>query len=372
MAAVIYEPTSGALSRTPILCKVEDADTPTLFQVEIKVWRGSLAQPSVFNFTLVKYPDENNSATFDISQLLQGFFDAGDFDIAEGEDFITNTTQVVWVNCTYTITNATSPDEVVNGVTFSVTNGYTEFIEGANAISPVVATSQDEELLVNESAPFFLALTQNSVAVAKIQVVYDLGGSQDLINTFTSLTQSENRLLYSDVSPSRFAGLYSEFYTLSVLDAGDNELAQIKVSVECEPRYEPVTIAFINKNGAWENFTFSKRSDEMIDVESGEFMPYILDTTFGSAPSYNAATPQIKRYDINAKESLKVNTTFLPEEYYETMKQLMMSPECVWYEKGLSVNPKTMNLQKKQHVNKEMVQYTIEFAYASMTQNTVR
>ena len=149
-------------------------------------------------------------------------------------------------------------------------------------------------------------------------------------------------------------------------------LETITVTVECEPRYTPVTIAFINKNGAWDYLTFSKARKEMIDVESAEFMPYLLDTTFGQAPSYKTSDPQIKKYDINANESITLNTTFLPEAYYETIKQIMMSTHCVWVEKDLSVNPKTMNLSKKFSVNKEMIQYTIDFSFASLTQNTVR
>ena len=371
MAGSIYEPTSGALSRTPILCKVEDPDPVVRFELSIKVWRGDVASvPATATYFLIKYPDESNGATFDISQLLQSEFES---DYQTFSVFDDNTNQVIWVQCNYVIVGL-STNQNIAGVPFIVYDGYGEFIEGVNAVAPIVASSQTQELLLNESSAYTLALNQAGLpySIETINVVFDIGGSTDIANIKLNLDISEYNLLYTDVSPSVFTGLYDKSYVLNVINTNTDTIAVINVEVECEPKFTPVTIAFINKNGAWDYLTFSKARKEMIDVESSEFMPYILGSTFGNAPSYSATTSQIKRYDINANESITLNTTFLPESYYETIKQLMMSNECVWVERGLSLNPKTMNMMKKISVNKEMIQYTVDFSHASLTQSTVR
>ena len=372
MAAAIYEPTGGALSRTPILCKAEDAAIVLRFELSIKVWRGDVANvPASPSYELTKYPDQNNTATFDISQLLQGEF-SSDYETVFTE-FTPNTGQVIWVECTYTIVGESTSQQIV-GTPFLVFNGYGEFSEGVNPISPLIASSQSSNIFLNESSPYFLALSQINLAfpVETVDVRFDIGGSQNYVNTNINLDLSQNNLLYMDISPSLFAGLYDKGYEVVIEDTDGEEVARINVEVECEPKYTPATIAFLNKNGAWDYLTFSKAMRESIQVESGEYTPYILDTTFGSAPSYNTFDAQTKKYDINAVQSVTFNTTFLPEPYFDTIKQLMMSSQCVWVENGLSVNPSTMNMSKKFSVNKEMVQYTVEFTHASLTQSTVR
>lgn len=368
MAITIYEPTTNALARTPILCKAEDSDPATKFEIAVRYWRGNVTSvPATAQFNLLKYPAESNSATFDISQLLQGVFDSEDYTVGNGQNSEISDGQVIWVECTYT-SYTTIATNNVTGTPFIVYNGYGEFTEGANPSNGVLAMSQST-FLVNENQPFHLALTTWD----SIEVQDQDGGTFTTITNLNSNTAlSQNNLLYTDVSPSLFSGNYNGLYFVKVLDSIAQEIALIKVEVECEPRYEPVTIAFINKSGAWETMSFSKASKQSIAIESEEFMPYVLQSDFGSAATYNTAKPQIQRYDINGRDSITLNTTFLPEAYYETIKQIMMSPECVWYERGIGLNPKTMNMQKKSHINKEMVQYTIDFDYASLTQSTVR
>lgn len=370
--ATIYNPTSGALARTPILCKIEDAGAVDFYSLSIKVWTGNKgAVPATAEFNLQKYPDKNGVAVFDISQLLQGYFSSVRY---KGfTDFSQNPNQVIWVQCTYVETIAGVAGTPIVGGTFAVYDGYGEFIEGVNPVVDVIASSQINDIHLIEGSYYALATSQADVGIGRIEVIFDIGGNQDIVNLFTNLNLTQDLLLYTDISPSRFNGLYDKSYTVKVWDAADSEILDtISVKVECEPKFTPVTIAFINKNGAWDYLTFSKARKEMIDVESADFMPYMLDTSFGSAPSYDTGAPQIKKYDINANESITLNTTFLPEAYYETIKQIMMSKRCVWIEKDLSVNPKTMNMVKKSSVNKEMIQYTIDFTFASLTQSTVR
>ncbi len=373
MAAVIYNPTSGALARTPILCKIEDsASGVDYYTLDVRVWQGNSASiPTTASYFLEKYPDENNAAVFDISQLLQS--ELKNIKYKGHTDFSKDPTQAVWVECTYGESVSGSLLTPIVGNVFSVVGGYGEFIQGANPTVETIAGSQKKELLLIEGGYYALPICQAATGVGSLSITFDISAPPLVItNTNVAGNLTENVMLYTDISPSRFAGSYNKQYSVSILDTVGNELDEIIVTVECEPRYQTATIAFVNKNGAWDYLTFSKARKESINVENAEYMPHVLDTTFGQPPTYETSKPQIKKYDINAQESVTLNTTFLPESYYETIKQIMMSNRCVWIEKDLSVNPKTMNMQKKISVNKEMIQYTIEFDFASLTQSTVR
>ena len=201
--ATIYNPTSGALARTPILCKIEDAGAVDFYSLSVKVWTGnSAAVPATPDFNLQKYPDKNGVAVFDISQLLQGYFSS--VRCSGFSDFSQNPNQVIWVQCTYVETIAGVAGTPIVGDTIAVFDGYGEFIEGVNPVVDVIASSQQQEIHLIEGSYYALATSQVNVGIGKIEVIFDIGGSQDIVNLFTNLNVSEDLLLYTDISPSRF------------------------------------------------------------------------------------------------------------------------------------------------------------------------
>ena len=160
--------------------------------------------------------------------------------------------------------------------------------------------------------------------------------------------------------------------TTLVITNNDTSTINVTLHKVCEPKYEPMSVIFYNKFGAMQNIWFFKKSILKMDISSDLFKRNIVD--FSSTPSYNTAKHQIKSFNVNAKESLSLNTGFLPEGFNEIVKQLMMSEE-VWIDNGSQVLPvkvKTSSLEFKTSVNDKLIDYSLEFEYAYDKINNIR
>jgi len=137
------------------------------------------------------------------------------------------------------------------------------------------------------------------------------------------------------------------------------ELTVVPVE-EC--KYEPKKIVFVNKLGVKEDLWFFKKSTHSISTEKETFRA----NTINSYVSGDLSNHVYKDFNINGRESMTLNTGFVPESFKENFKQLMLS-ERVWIDNGadlLPVNIKNTELDLKQSVNEKLINYTIEIEYS--------
>ena len=71
-------------------------------------------------------------------------------------------------------------------------------------------------------------------------------------------------------------------------------------------------------------------------------------------------------YIVDSKQSVSVNSNWLPESYNEIFKQLMVSDEIYWVEKDSSnsiipLTISTQNITFKTGVNDKLIQYQFDF-----------
>ena len=130
-----------------------------------------------------------------------------------------------------------------------------------------------------------------------------------------------------------------------------------------ECKYTPHRIRFTNKLGVKENLWFFKKSSESIATEKESFRA----NTFNDYISGDLSNHVYRNYNLNGKESMTLNTGFVPESFKENFKQLMLS-EKVWLDKDgidLPINIKNSELELKKSVNDKLINYTIdiEFSY---------
>lgn len=136
--------------------------------------------------------------------------------------------------------------------------------------------------------------------------------------------------------------------------------------------YNKYKIAFVNRFGAIQDLYVTKKSIERLEVQD-EVFKFNTTTTGGT---YSIYTPQYTRYSVNARESITLNTPFLPEDYNSVIKELMLT-ENAWLvdvttNEVTPIIPKTKSLTYKTSVNDRLTQYTIDFDYAYDTINSVR
>ena len=135
--------------------------------------------------------------------------------------------------------------------------------------------------------------------------------------------------------------------------------------VICEPKYNVIDCWFINKWGAWDCFSFLKRSDESLKVTDSMYNRSI-GKVVSEAYTYDDTKHIRKRYNTQANKSIKVNTGFVPESFNLLLEEMMVSETIYLIIDDtlypVNINTKSVGLEK--NVNTSMINYTVDFAFA--------
>jgi hypothetical protein len=174
----------------------------------------------------------------------------------------------------------------------------------------------------------------------------------------TTLTQTVGQVPYIHASLVGSGG-----NRVSVKRAGVEQKAFTFTEV-CEPKYTVYLCDFVNKFGAWQRLTFFKVSKEDFSVTSNEHkvMPQSLP--------YSTSENRTQVFNVNGKESIKVNTGWVDESFSEVMKQLMLS-ETVRLN-DLPVNITSKSSPMKKGINDKNINYEVSFMYSFDTINNVQ
>ena len=128
-------------------------------------------------------------------------------------------------------------------------------------------------------------------------------------------------------------------------------------------KHEAYKVTFVNKYGALQDFYFTGKTTENINIETTNFKRSILD----SNSRYSTAQHSKQIYNTLANETLILNTPPMSfDTVNEAFKQLLVS-EQVWIYKDSKTTPIniTSNTQRfKTGVNDQLIQYTIKAEYA--------
>jgi 3-phosphoglycerate kinase len=80
-----------------------------------------------------------------------------------------------------------------------------------------------------------------------------------------------------------------------------------------------------------------------------------------SSTNYNVFQGQRRRFNQQGKQSIKCNTGWVSEDYFELIQDLLLS-EVVLLD-NVPVNVKTKSSEKKTHLNNRLINYEIDFEY---------
>lgn len=123
-----------------------------------------------------------------------------------------------------------------------------------------------------------------------------------------------------------------------------------------ECKYTPVLCDFVNRYGGWQTITFFKQQTNSINVKGTDYklMP--------SAINYNTSKGQVKTFNINGGQTVKLNTGFVDENYSEVITDLLLSETVLLDNKPVTV--KTQSTDLKSSLKDRLINYEIEFEYA--------
>ena len=86
--------------------------------------------------------------------------------------------------------------------------------------------------------------------------------------------------------------------------------------------------------------------------------------------SYNVNKNTVKTFNINGRDTIKLNTGWVDESYSEVIKQLMLS-ETIRLN-GVPVNITSKSTPLKKGINDKNINYEIGFMYAFDTINNIQ
>jgi len=128
------------------------------------------------------------------------------------------------------------------------------------------------------------------------------------------------------------------------------------ITDEC--RYTPIDIAFQNKEGALQIFTFFKAKSESMSTTNEDF-----ETDRGQPLGGNH---QYVKYNVQGKSKFKVNSGFVDEAMNETFRQMLLSERVWMYENEVftPLNIASKSIEYKTRQKDRLINYEIEFEYA--------
>lgn len=344
----------------------------------------------------------NDVVVFEISELVRDYLDItydGEYD-----------SQCVWVRLkteTYD-TSSKMGEYTANLIAF---DGYGYHEEGLTEISTGTAKEIgpefDKGLMMSPATLYRIndrsinipvnAETTNSVA-------FRLNGETVYSETISDDNNTNQKIQYIASDGNSTADSYRErvledggvFEENSLLDAFEDEIDIgevdevwvnytkdsldkthiLKVKTFDCSRYEPIRVTFVNKYGALQDFYFTKRSNESIDVKTDSYKSSLMSFANGTA-SYDVTRHQKRALNLVGNESITLNTDYIDESCNEHIKQLMLS-EQIWMtrltdeEKVVPLTLRSSSNQFKTGVNDRLVQYTMRFDVAVDKINNIR
>jgi hypothetical protein len=128
----------------------------------------------------------------------------------------------------------------------------------------------------------------------------------------------------------------------------------------CEPKFEPFVVDYVNFYGGMSKFTFFKKNTKSWEVKGNEFQ---------MSNVYPQTKTELKIFNKNGRDTIKLNTGWINEKYVQNIKELSLS-EDLYLVGAISgfggyVKLKTSSFETKTHLNNKMINYEMEFEFVS-------
>ena len=179
------------------------------------------------------------------------------------------------------------------------------------------------------------------------------------VNGYTTFLDGQN---YSESNANRFANIKRQIKvgsTNRLHSFADNEITEItatNVEETCEPILEPQLVQFVNRYGGIDFIWFFKMRTDSITTEAKDYK------LLQPAMAYDTTIGQNAKYNFNGKQSVRMNTGFVPENYNELIQDLILS-EKVWIN-SIPAIVKSTGTEFKTQIRNKNINYEIEFEYA--------
>ena len=374
---------SKILARSPYWINATATD---LINASIELWIYTGARvgdrPSTPSYTINStVTDTPNNVYWDISDLAKDFIDT-----KYGAEL--DNGSAVWVD--YRITTTTETGVTTGSIQSGhyAVYGYSYYEEGYN-FTPLNGCLIDNDIIYklednDVSIPLDRKLFKDISFFNGNELVHsvvndppsDWNETDEMIEYFglDNYDSFQQRIYYqggtfeTNKCIEAFLDEY-EIYPVTkvVVSSYDSSIPLRTITVEniSECKYTPYKIIFRNKYGAKQELWFFKSSRLSMEVEREQYQ----GNTIKDYRTGNISSHRNVNFATMAKQTLTINSGFVPEEFNEIFKQLMLS-EQVWIEYKQQVLP--INVSNKTIDYKTKINYTIDVEFSFNTTNNVR
>lgn len=351
---------SNIFVRSPFIVEIDEVGQ-TASKVELFIWNTG-SQPAEPQYVLTKnIPASNNTqTTYNISPMIREYIN---FALRQNP-----------YNTTGSTINAQKANVVIKTYKFDVTytlldtltymafDGYGYYNDGYNY-------DAGDYHLDEGTYYYYLAESSNPSANTNerggfIRLLANSGDKRRWTDLVTGL-QSTATLTAGWIDLPRLnPSYYTNGNLLEILDAGNNVLASWIFRPIEECKYETVVCDFVNRYGSWQREWFFKASQSTLNIESIDYNLMQQDLV-----DYDVLEGQRKSFNTNGKEQIKVNTGWVDESWNNTLKQMMLSERILINDLPAKLNTKSQELLK--HINKNLINYTLDFEFTYNIINSV-
>jgi hypothetical protein len=376
-------------------------DTLNFMSLFLRIYSGVRTGSGTNNYALSKNYSINQVINYEISDLVRSEF-YHDFSVWDDIGFTQSPQgEALWVysfgDFTYS-DNGSSPESAEWGSSNEqtlVTDGWAtrDNIAPVAVTQAVLATSRDRQVLVGNYESLAINNSVNN-GLAKIIISWQSGDEDDFFVSAISVTppspssnNSQDLVIYAGVGPANLEnnpflptelkpseqpnGGIGQYYDVILKNASNTTIGTVRYYVQCEAKYTPVQVAFINRFGVADFITFFKRSDERGTFTQDSYQKSIYNDGFTS-PSLEIGKYQ--SFNVNSRNTLSLNTGFVDQDYDETIEDILMSEYVAVYTNSnwVSVVPNRGTIEYQKSVNTKLINYTMSFDFAFDERSLVR
>jgi len=256
-------------------------------------------------------------------------------------------------------------------------NGFTNYSDGKqNAVTTLLTPLLNTSIINYYKNATFDSSTQEwlgSSSIENFNFIADKLSNSVLSVRFENLTNTSS-ITYN--LQNGVTGIFNYSIPISiVVNLGSPYATGCKITVSLTPvagtpivsfitfaypieecKYTPVLCSFVNRYGGYKTITFFKQQTNTIAVKGTDYK------LTQQATNYNTLIGQSKTFNINGKQTIKLNTGFIDENYSELITDLLLSETVLLNSKPVTV--KTQGSDLKTSLKDRLINYEIEFEYA--------
>jgi len=341
-------------------------------KIELFIWRTSETEPTspIYTFSKNIASASQISTYYNVSNYVKEYIDNVINNDATYADAMSNKDWCYFRVKRYKLVGSTYTE--LSNTLYVGFNGYTQYSDG-------------KQQGINNS---ITSLTYNNVSKYYPDNTFSSGGvwqGRETLGTFCFIAEKTAiqtlSLTYTAINGSGYvtqnlsnglAGIFAyEVPNNYVVNGGSGFSNGTRVQVSLagsgttitqftypieECKYTPVRCVFINRFGGWETLWFFKAQTNNISVKGTDYK------LTQSSVSYDTPKGQYQTFNINGKQTAKLNTGFVDENYSELITDLLLSETVLLDDKPVTV--KTQGSDLKTSLKDRLINYEIDFEYA--------